>query len=139
MFTAEEYLTGWLIYLMGAVCALVVWWFMTKKIPYKTPRNILRLCIAVILIMPYPVAYQNAHLAPAFFSSMLEGLFIKDQGFARAGVPILLSMSIAVALYLFIDFAWQLFWQKRQFDKKREQSHLEEHDQLIKDSDEQSA
>ncbi len=134
MFTAEEYLTGWLIYLSGAICALVVWWFMTKKIPYKTPRNILRLCVTVVLIMPYPVAYQDPHLAPAFFTSMLEGVFIKDQGFARAGVPVLLAMAISIALYLLIDFAWQLFWQKRQIKNKQEQSQLQEHDELLKES-----
>lgn len=103
MFSTEEYLTTWAIYLLSAAGLMVVWWYMTKLLPIAIVRNMLRVSAAVALVMPYPVPEQEAFLAPAVMMTFLEGLFFEEQGFSHAGIPLLIAVVLANVVYLIID------------------------------------
>lgn len=112
MFSTEEYLTTWTIYLLSAAGLMVVWWFLTGLLRISVLRNMLRVSAAVALIMPYPVPEQEAFLAPAVMMTFLEGLFFEDHGFSHAGLPLLIAVVLANVAYLIIDLLLQLFRRK---------------------------
>jgi hypothetical protein len=114
MLSTQEYLLSWGLYLLGTLGLMVVWWRMTRPIGISTLRNMLRLSALVALLMPYPVPGQESFLAPALMMTFIEGLFFEEQGFAHAGVPLLIALALANALYLIIDLSWQFLRRKRE-------------------------
>lgn len=112
MFSTEEYLTTWAIYLLSAAGLMVVWWYLTALLRISVLRNMLRVSAAVALIMPYPVPEQEVFLAPAIMMTFLEGLFFEDHGFSHAGIPLLAVVVLANVVYLIIDLLLQFLRPK---------------------------
>jgi hypothetical protein len=134
MLTAEDYATSWIMYLIGAAGLLVVWWFITRKIPIKLLRDLLRLSAAILLLVPFPVLNQEQFWAPALGMSLLEAVFGQSQGFSRAGIPVLIIWVFVIAFYLLVDTLWQRYRQRRQAAKQEHAALMKEHDEMVADS-----
>lgn len=138
LLTVKGHFLAWVYYLIGAVGLMAVWWFLTRKISHMLTRNMVRLVVAVILIMPYPVLPDQSFLAPAVIMSALEGLFVDGGDFARAGVPLVIAILVALLLYILLDLIWRYGlrkrWLNRQQRKAQVQQQLAEHDALMHES-----
>lgn len=112
MFSDQEYYYAWLFYLLGVSFCFGCWWLITRPIPWAEVRNILRLLLVVLLVTPWYTQGASGYLSPAIVVTMIEGIFDESGDFARAGVPLLVSLIIAVTLSLafYVGRAW---WRRR--------------------------
>ena len=106
-----EYITTWAVYLLAAVGLLVVWWRMTRIIPWQPLKQLLRVLVAAIVLMPGPVVYGSADWAPALFVLLLDVTVVKDADTMRA-VPFLLYGLILGLLALFADGLFR-YWRNK--------------------------
>lgn len=108
MFTQEEYLSAWAVYLFGATVLLIAWWFMTAKIRFNESRYMLRILLAVFLLVPWYTEPNGRHLSPAWMISILEGAFQGSEAFWRAGKPLLIvllsSLILSSVIYIALWF-----------------------------------
>lgn len=102
MFTQEEYLYGWLAYLIGAALLICGGWIMTARIPWRELRSLIRLLAVVTLLVPWYADTQMSYFAPAWIIAAFEGIF--ENNFLRAGGPLLSALAVALA----ISIVWQL-------------------------------
>jgi hypothetical protein len=102
MYSAENYLWGWIAYSSGALCLLVCLWLLVRKISYASVRHIIFLLAAVVLFTPVNAYRDDPHLAPAFFVSLYEGVLARggDMGFQRGLAPILAFAFFTLVFYL---------------------------------------
>ena len=110
MFSAEDYLQGWIVYCIGVACILLFLWLVLRKSPWTTVRHLLLLLSAAVLLTPVTAYRDDSHLAPAFFVSLYEGVMQSgsDMGFQRGLAPI-----IAVALFATIFYGLlRLLWSR---------------------------
>lgn len=98
MLTQQEYLWAWLAYLLGAVACMAVFWVMTKNIPWRELRDVLRITAGVFMLVPWYSGEESAYLAPAWIASLLEGVFDGHEAFWRAGTPLMVSLVLALCL-----------------------------------------
>ncbi|WP_086931059.1 hypothetical protein [Agarilytica rhodophyticola] len=98
MFTQEEYLSAWAVYLAGTAVMLIAWWFMTARIRFSETRNVLRILLAVFLLVPWYTEPTGRYLSPAWLISILEGAFQGPQAFWRAGKPLLIALLASLML-----------------------------------------
>lgn len=96
MYTQEEYLYGWLIYLLGAAVLILCGWLVTAKIPWGGFRGIVRLLAIVTLLVPWYANGDMTYLAPAWIIAAFEGIF--DGNFWRAGGPLLSALAVSFAV-----------------------------------------
>ena len=90
MYNTENYLWGWIAYTSGVICLLWVAWYLLRNIRFSTLRQLLLMLLAIFFLTPVTAYTDNAHLAPAFFVSLYEGLMSNgDPGFQRGAAPIL--------------------------------------------------
>ena len=110
MFSAEDYLQGWVIYSIGASCLLLFLWLVLRKSQWVTVRHLLVLLAASILLTPVTAYRDDSHLAPAFFVSLYEGVMVSgaDAGFQRGLAPIIAVAVFAIIFYLLIRLAWRV-------------------------------
>lgn len=115
MFSAEDYLQGWLIYSAGASCLLLFLWLVLRKSSWTTVRHLTMLFSAAVLLTPVTAYRDDSHLAPAFFVSLYEGLLLKgaDAGFQRGLAPIIAVAFFALIGYLLIRLVWRLILKRR--------------------------
>lgn len=115
MFSAEDYLQGWLIYAAGASCLLLFLWLVLRKSSWTTVRHLTMLFSAAVLLTPVTAYRDDSHLAPAFFVSLYEGLLLKgaDAGFQRGLAPIIAVAFFALIGYLLIRLVWRLILKRR--------------------------
>ncbi len=108
MFTHEEYLWAWAIYVLGSILCLAVFWVMTAKIKWAEVRAVLRICATVVVLVPWYSDAEGSYLSPAWIVSILEGVFEGPDAFWRAGTPLLSAVIIALILssgvYAFLAF-----------------------------------
>jgi len=102
MYTQEEYLYGWLAYLLGVVVLVICGWIITAKIPWRELRNLIRLLAIVTLLVPWYANTDMEYLAPAWIIAAFEGLF--EGNFLRAGGPLLSALAVALA----VAIVWQV-------------------------------
>ena len=110
MFSAEDYLQGWIVYSIGVACILLFLWLVMKKSAWTTLRHLILLLCASVLLTPVTAYRDDSHLAPAFFVSLYEGVLQSDadMGFQRGLAPI-----IAVALFALIFYGLlRLLWRR---------------------------
>ena len=119
MFSAEDYLQGWLFYSTGACCLLLVLWLALRKSSWTTVRHLIMLLSAAVLLTPVTAYRDDSHLAPAFFVSLYEGLLLKgaDAGFQRGLAPIIAVAVFALFFYLLIRLLWGFICRKRSGEK----------------------
>lgn len=136
MLTTEDYLTYWAMYLIGALGLLVVWWFITKKIPNKLVKDGLRLSVAVLLLMPFPVLNHEQFWAPAVGMTFLEIIFGQNQSIGRTGIPLLIVWAFSLAFYLLVETLWSRFKLKRQESSVEHATLMKEHDDMVAEAKE---
>jgi hypothetical protein len=102
MYSAENYLWGWVAYSAGALCLLFCLWLLVRKIGIAAIRHIILLLATVALFTPVTAYRDDPHLAPAFFVSLYEGLLASgdDMGFQRGLAPIMAIGVISTMFYL---------------------------------------
>ena len=74
MYSAENYLWGWIAYSAGALCLLLCLWLLVRKISVAAIRHIILMFALVAFFTPVTAYRDDPHLAPAFFVSLYEGL-----------------------------------------------------------------
>ena len=73
MFSAEDYLQGWIVYSIGVACILLFLWLVMKKSAWTTLRHLILLLCASVLLTPVTAYRDDSHLAPAFLSASTRG------------------------------------------------------------------
>lgn len=109
MYTQQEYLYGWLFYLLGVVIILGCGWWLTAAIRFKELRQWLRVSAVVTFLVPWYASADLDYLAPAWLIASFEGIFEGGDAFWRAGAAWL----SALALVLGLTIVWQLAWRLR--------------------------
>ena len=91
MYTAENYLWGWIAYASGALCLIGLCWLLIRKVNHAWVRHSLLVILLAVFFTPVTSHSDNAYLAPAFFVSLYEGLLVRsaEAGFQRGLAPIL--------------------------------------------------
>lgn len=102
MYTAENYMWGWIVYSTGVLCILSVFWMLIRKISISWIKHVLVLLYLVFFFTPVTSYPDNPHLAPAFFVSLYEGLIARgdDLGLQRGLAPILAIAFFTLLIYL---------------------------------------
>jgi len=118
MYTAENYLWGWIAYTSGALCLIGLSWLLIRKISLAWVRPILLLLLLVVFFTPVTSHPDNPYLAPAFFVSFYEGLLVRspEAGFQRGLAPIL-AIGFST-LFIYIIGRLVLGWVLRLFSPK---------------------
>jgi len=108
MFSAEDYLYGWIAYSLGGLCLLFCLWFMLRNVRLARVRHILIIVAAAILFTPVTAYRDDPHLAPAFFVSLYEGVMVSgaDSGFQRGLAPIIAVALFALLIYPVLRLLW---------------------------------
>ena len=111
MFSAEDYLQGWIAYSIGAICLLLFLWVLLRKSAWTTVRHLILLLSASILLTPVTAYRDDGHLAPAFFVSLYEGVMLSgaEAGFQRGLAPIVAVVLFGLILYLLLRLLWRKF------------------------------
>lgn len=106
MYSAENYLWGWIAYGIGVTCLLFVLWYWMRNLRFTTIRHLVLLFASVFLLTPVTAYRDDPHLAPAFFVSLYEGLLATGDnlGFQRGLAPILAFCFLAVIFYVLARF-----------------------------------
>lgn len=115
MYTADDYLQGWIAYSIGGLFLLSFVWYLLRNIRYAAVRHISILTSAVFLFTPVNAYRDDAHLAPAFFVSLYEGLLLSGatDGFQRGLAPIIAVLIFALLIYGVVRLLWaKLFGSK---------------------------
>jgi hypothetical protein len=68
MFSAEDYLQGWIVYSIGASCLILFLWLLLRKSAWTTARHLTLLVSAAVLLTPVTAYRDDSHLAPAVFA-----------------------------------------------------------------------
>jgi hypothetical protein len=104
MYSAENYLWGWVAYSVGALCLLFCLWLLVRKIGFAGLRHSILLLVTVVLFTPVTAYRDDPHLAPAFFVSLYEGLLASgdDLGFQRGLAPIMALGVFSLFFYLLL-------------------------------------
>ena len=110
MFATQDYTNGWLVYIAAAIGLLVVFWRITKGIPWSYVRHPLWITVTVFLLTP---AVGHAHfLAPAWIIGILELLFTGMESFLPMVRLLLIVWLSALVLYVSASMAYY-FYQKK--------------------------
>ncbi len=115
MYSAEDYLQGWIAYSVGALFLLFFLWYLLRNLRFAAVRHILMLIAAVFLFTPVTAYRDDAHLAPAFFVSLYEGVLLSgaNDGFQRGLAPIIAVLVFALLIYAVGRVLWaKLFASK---------------------------
>lgn len=105
MYTQQEYLYGWLFYLLGVLIMMGCGWWLTRNLRITILRQMLRMGFLALFIVPWYADPELPYLAPAWIIAGFEGVFEGDGAFWRAGTPML----VAVALALISVVGWNIF------------------------------
>lgn len=110
MYSAENYMWGWILYCSGVLLMLFVLWYWMRKVSFRHIRHLFLLALAVTLLTPVPAYIDDPHLAPAIFVSLYEGIFLSDEGagFQRGLAPVLAMLVGVIILYSLLAFAWRI-------------------------------
>ena len=115
MYTAEDYLQGWIAYSIGGLFLLSFLWYLLRNLRFAVVRHVLILTAAAFLFTPVTAYRDDAHLAPAFFVSLYEGVLLSgaNEGFQRGLAPIIALLVFALLIYAVGRLLWaKLFASK---------------------------
>jgi hypothetical protein len=115
MFSAEDYLQGWIVYSIGASCLLLFVWLVLRKSAWTTVRHLTMLLSAAILLTPVTAYRDDSHLAPAFFVSLYEGVMLRgaEAGFQRGLAPIIAVAFFTIIFYLLVRLVSSIILKRR--------------------------
>lgn len=111
MLEQNEYLVTWAVYYGAALGVLLVWWRMTKPIPWVPLKQLLRVLLAAAVLVPAPVDSQSAELAPALFVLLFDLLLIQEGDALRASVYLLYGVVLGLVA-LIIDGMVRMVWRR---------------------------
>ncbi len=104
MYSTENYIWGLVGYYLGVLLLLAASWRVCKVIPWKHPRRLLLLLLAVVFLVPVRAYPELQFLAPAFFVAIFEGITSTEEGsYLRGLIPLIVSYLVAVAVYIAIN------------------------------------
>jgi hypothetical protein len=117
MFSFEEYIIGWSVYLVAVMGILAVFWRMTRSIPWLHVKQCLRLIVATLFLVPTfvePQAIQSSfhYLSPAWIQGILQLIFSSIEKAIPIGRLLLMSLLGVFIIYLLILIA-QYFVRKK--------------------------
>ena len=115
MYSAENYFWGWVVYATGVSLMLLVVWYWMRNLGVAAIRHIVLLLLAVIFLTPVSAYPDNPFLAPAFFVSLFEGLFVEDGGYQRGFAPLL---AVACGVLLLYGLVRTLRWWLQRRNKR---------------------
>ncbi len=106
MYSTEEYLIGWLVYIFGVACVLSCLWYLLRGSSKRIFVQCIMVTIMVFLLTPIESHRDTSYLAPALFVSFYEGLTgVNDEpGVERGLAPILAITVLALSLYGIVRF-----------------------------------
>ena len=116
MFSLEEYLWGWGVYLLASIGLLLVFWRLTRSISWLYVKQSVRLIVATLLLTPALVENTTNSWSPAWVQGFLQLVFVGTEGFIPIGRLLLLAVCIVLISYLLISIAQQLY--RRQVAKR---------------------
>ncbi|MEZ5505544.1 MAG: MFS transporter [Gammaproteobacteria bacterium] len=111
MLEQNEYLVTWAVYYGAALGVLLVWWRMTKPIPWVPLKQLLRVLLAAAVLVPAPVDSQSIELAPALFVLLFDLLLIQEGDALRASVYLLYGVVLGLVA-LIIDGLIRMAWRR---------------------------
>ena len=112
MYTADDYLYGWIFYLVGVTVMLICGWIITARIKYRDARIVLRLVAIVFFLVPWYTAPELDYLAPAWLIAGFEWVFEGSDAFWRAGGPLVTAITLVLAIALVVRLALYYSFKK---------------------------
>lgn len=106
MYTEQEYLYGWLVYLGGALLMVICFWVLTAAIRFRAMKTVLRLGAIAFFATPWFASEQMEYLAPAWIIAVFEVIFDGPEAFWRAGAPLLAATGLVMAVSAIILTFW---------------------------------
>ncbi len=114
MFSIEEYIIGWAVYLVAVIGLLAVFWRMTRSIPWLYFKQSLRLVVAALLLLPATIEAMPTYWAPAWVKGLLHLIFSGVEGFWPVGRSLLIGVLFTLVVYLVLLIVTHFYQQKRQ-------------------------
>jgi len=112
--TDSEYIWAWAIYLSAAGVFYAIFWYFTSKLPLKELRQLLRILLAVLLLVPWVANPDYEFLAPAWIVSISDMLLYGPDAFWRAGLALVLALILAVLISSVVAISLWFRARKRQ-------------------------
>lgn len=98
MIVSQSYLIAWGVYLLAATGLIIVFWRMTRSIPYKDLTKILRLVVIVLLLTPVDIGLDAKWFAPAYLVGGYEWVMGNSHLAIKAGIHLLGALTLLTAL-----------------------------------------
>lgn len=108
MYSDENYFWGLVAYYLGVVLVVLFLYWYRKLIPWRHPRNLILLLVAVFLLVPVAAYPDLKYLAPAWFVGIYSLIVQEQEEAIRAFVPI-----IVVAVLVVVGYPLACFLLKR--------------------------
>lgn len=123
MYSSENYMWGLIGYYLGVLLVLAAAWRASLLVPWKHPRQLLLLSVAVILLLPVKAYPDLPFLAPAFFVAIFESLTSPEpDAYLRGLVPLIVSYLAALLIY--VGCYGYLWWRAgRRTTQPEEEDH----------------
>jgi hypothetical protein len=124
MFSFEEYIIGWAVYLLAVLGILAVFWRMTRAIPWFYVKQSLRLIVATLFLVPTFVEKQITtasmeYLAPAWVKGVLQLVFSSPEKALPVGKMLLICILGAYIFYLLLLIVQYLLQQHKLSRKQK--------------------
>ena len=100
MLESSETLMAWGAYLLAAVGIMAVWWRLTRFIPWMLPKQLLRVMLAALLLVPAPVSGVNSDWAPAIFVLLFDMTLVDQRDPLRAVSYLLYAQGLALVVLI---------------------------------------
>lgn len=98
MILSQSYLAAWGIYLLSALGMIIIFWRMTRSIPFKDVTKVLRLVVIVLLLTPVDIGNEYKWFAPAYLVGGYEWIVGHTQLAVKAGLHLLGALTLLTAL-----------------------------------------
>ena len=112
MLEHNEYLMTWGAYYGAVLGLLLVWWGLTRPIPWLWLKQPLRLLVGAVLLVPAPVAADRLELAPAIFVYLFDAILVKSADGSRALDYLLYGLALGVVA-LAIDTLLRMIFRRK--------------------------
>lgn len=96
MFTQEEYLSAWGIYLLASLLFLFGLWKLLALFKWRELKFLVGAPAAAFFLLPWSISEGSEFRSPAWVTAILEGFLQGGAAFWRAGGPLLIAALIAL-------------------------------------------
>ena len=131
MFSFQEYIIGWGVYLFAVITLLFVFWRMTRFITLTYIKDCIRLLAAVFLLLPITIDSGSYYLAPAWIKALLNVVFSNFDIFWPIAHLFLLALCSTYLVYFLLNFCLSLvnkvrtkYISAKAFTKKRREPRI---------------